>query len=174
MDPHLDTNTASHDVLELNFCAPNACSAQTKSGTALRRSYPSAPGARPPGVRKSSLRIWDAPFSTGGALASSAGAPSRAAAKPYIRYNVNSPEGQVMLAKFGRAMEIMKTLPSYDTRSWTWWWNTHWIKGYPAFLWDFSREAQEGSHRLTPAGVSSQRPRRCGTAARPTPSTQRP
>jgi hypothetical protein len=45
-----------------------------------------------------------------------------------------------MLAKYGRAIEIMKTLPSYDTRSWTWWWYTHWIKGPPAFLWEFSSE----------------------------------
>ena len=60
--------------------------------------------------------------------------------KPYIRYNVNSPEGQVMLAKYARAVEIMRTLPDYDTHSWNWWWNTHWIKGPPAFLWDFSRK----------------------------------
>lgn len=60
--------------------------------------------------------------------------------KPYTRYNVNSPEGQVMLAKYARAIEIMRTLPEYDTHSWTWWWYTHWIKGPPAFLWDFSRK----------------------------------
>ncbi|HEV3310644.1 MAG TPA: tyrosinase family protein, partial [Chloroflexota bacterium] len=56
----------------------------------------------------------------------------------YTRYNINSPEGQVMLAKFARAIEIMRTLPDDDTRSWTWWWYTHWIKGPPAFLWDFA------------------------------------
>ena len=60
--------------------------------------------------------------------------------KPYTRYNVNSPEGQVMLAKYARAIEIMRELPEYDRRSWTWWWNTHWIKGFPAFLWDYSRK----------------------------------
>jgi hypothetical protein len=58
--------------------------------------------------------------------------------KPYIRYNVNSPEGQVMLAKYAKAVEIMKTLPDSDQHSWTWWWYTHWIKGYPAALWDLS------------------------------------
>jgi N-acetylneuraminic acid mutarotase len=60
------------------------------------------------------------------------------AKKIYTRYNVNSPQGQVMLAKYARAVEIMRTLPDHDQRSWTWWWNTHWIKGYPAALWDLS------------------------------------
>jgi hypothetical protein len=63
---------------------------------------------------------------------------SRRVAKTYIRYNVNSPEGKVMLAKYVQAVDIMRQLPAYDTHSWLWWWNTHWIKGYPAFLWDLS------------------------------------
>src|SRR6201987_4214025 len=66
--------------------------------------------------------------------------PSSAGPKPYTRYNVNSPEGRVMLAKFAQAIEIMRQLPDYDQRSWKWWWNTHWIKGYPAALWDLSRK----------------------------------
>jgi len=45
-----------------------------------------------------------------------------------------------MLAKYARAIDIMRTLPEYDTHSWTWWWYTHWIKGPPAFLWDFARK----------------------------------
>ena len=65
-------------------------------------------------------------------------APSTRAAKTYIRYNVNSPEGKVMLAKYTQAVEIMRQLPAYDQHSWQWWWNTHWIKGYPAFLWELS------------------------------------
>jgi len=60
--------------------------------------------------------------------------------KPYTRYNVTSPEGQVMLAKYAQAIEIMQELPDYDQRSWKWWWNTHWIKGFPAALWDLSRK----------------------------------
>ena len=60
--------------------------------------------------------------------------------KLYTRYNVNSPEGQKMLAKYAQAIEIMQQLPDYDPHSWTWWWNTHWIKGPPAFLWDYSRK----------------------------------
>ena len=67
-------------------------------------------------------------------------APSEGPKKPYTRYNVNSPEGREMLAKYARAIEIMRELPEYDHRSWTWWWNTHWIKGFPAFLWDHSRK----------------------------------
>jgi hypothetical protein len=45
-----------------------------------------------------------------------------------------------MLAKYARAVEIMRTLPDYDTHSWTWWWYTHWVKGYPAALWDLSEK----------------------------------
>jgi peroxiredoxin len=65
-------------------------------------------------------------------------ASSDGAKKVYIRYNINSPEGQKMLAKYARAIDIMRTLPDYDMHSWTWWWYTHWIKGPPAALWDFS------------------------------------
>jgi N-acetylneuraminic acid mutarotase len=66
--------------------------------------------------------------------------PSAGPKKSYTRYNVNSPQGQVMLAKYAQAIEIMRQLPDYDQRSWKWWWNTHWIKGYPAALWDLSRK----------------------------------
>ena len=45
-----------------------------------------------------------------------------------------------MLAKYAQAVEIMRELPQHDQRSWQWWWNTHWIKGFPAFLWDHSRK----------------------------------
>jgi hypothetical protein len=33
----------------------------------------------------------------------------------------------------------MRELPAHDQRSWTWWWYTHWVKGFPAALWDLSR-----------------------------------
>jgi N-acetylneuraminic acid mutarotase len=66
--------------------------------------------------------------------------PSAGPKKSYTRYNVNGPQGQVMLAKYAQAIEIMRQLPDYDQRSWKWWWNTHWIKGYPAALWDLSRK----------------------------------
>jgi len=75
-----------------------------------------------------------------GATKTAVAAPSDATKKVYTRYNVNSPEGQVMLAKYARAVEIMRTLPEYDQHSWTWWWYTHWVKGYPAALWDLSEK----------------------------------
>jgi N-acetylneuraminic acid mutarotase len=75
-----------------------------------------------------------------GAAKSEGAAPSEGPKKPYTRYNVNSPEGQEMLAKYARAIEIMRELPEYDPHSWTWWWYTHWIKGPPAHLWDYSRK----------------------------------
>src|SRR6188474_3119896 len=43
-------------------------------------------------------------------LASAASQTSNGGKKLYTRYNVNSPEGQVMLAKYARAVEIMRTL----------------------------------------------------------------
>jgi N-acetylneuraminic acid mutarotase len=71
--------------------------------------------------------------------AKKAAAPSEGPKKLHVRYNVNSPEGREMLAKYARAIEIMRELPTQDPHSWTWWWYTHWIKGPPAFLWDYSR-----------------------------------
>jgi N-acetylneuraminic acid mutarotase len=65
---------------------------------------------------------------------------SKGSNKRYTRYDVNSPQGQVMLAKYAQAIEIMREMPQHDQRSWQWWWNTHWIKGFPAFLWDHSRK----------------------------------
>ena len=101
LDPKLNTHTAAHDVLELQF-NPAPLTA-VKSGTTTSSAGPK---------------------------------------KTYTRYNVNSPEGQVMLAKYAQAIEIMRQLPDHDQRSWKWWWNTHWIKGYPAALWDLSRKTK--------------------------------
>ncbi len=140
-DPHLETHTGSHDVLMLDFFKPKPTAA-TKSEAPKKVSINTG-GNSPGGPKSLPFRIWDAPFSAGGALSSNARAASRDSTKPSIRYNVNSPEGQVMLQKYARAVEIMKTLPAYDTRSWTWWWNTHWIKGYPAFLWDLSQKRKK-------------------------------
>ncbi len=74
------------------------------------------------------------------AAKSPASAPSDGGRKINTRYNVNSPEGQVMLAKYARAVEIMRTLPLSDQHSWNWWWYTHWVKGFPAALWDLSEK----------------------------------
>jgi N-acetylneuraminic acid mutarotase len=86
------------------------------------------------------LELPSTPTPVTASAKSPASAPSEGASKLKTRYNVNSPEGQVMLVKYARAVEIMRTLPSYDQHSWTWWWNTHWVKGYPAALWDLSEK----------------------------------
>jgi N-acetylneuraminic acid mutarotase len=117
LDPRLATHTASHDVLELKFFNP------TSAAASKPRAPLGSPGASRPTAATAEARA-------------SADTPK----KVHIRYNVNSPEGQMMLAKYVRAVEIMRTLPDDDTRSWTWWWYTHWIKGPPAFLWDFARK----------------------------------
>ena len=62
-----------------------------------------------------------------------------------------------MLAKYARAVEIMRTLPDYDQHSWNWWWNTHWVKGFPAALWDLSEKKKAEVIAITSAGVSSRR-----------------
>jgi N-acetylneuraminic acid mutarotase len=143
LDPHLEVHTGQHDVLELNFFFP------TPQTGAKKEEAPPSTGAKNVGAApsptavnnviatSSSARLKNvSAISTEGAT--SVGTASSGGKKPYIRYNVNSPEGQVMLAKYAQAIEIMRTLPDYDTHSWTWWWNTHWIKGPPAFLWDYS------------------------------------
>jgi N-acetylneuraminic acid mutarotase len=119
LDPKLETHTGNHDILELQFGAPPTAA---KSVTAP----PSAPSAGSGSILN------------GGAAMKTVAASSNTPKKTYVRYDVNSPQGQVMLEKYARAVEIMRELPDYDQRSWKWWWYTHWVKGYPAALWDLS------------------------------------
>src|SRR5580765_1248083 len=130
LDPKLETHTANHDILELQF-NPNPPAGAKKDEA------PPSTDAKTVGAASSStaLKNVSAVSSQG---ATSVGTASSGGKKPYIRYNVNSPEGQVMLAKYARAVEIMRSLPDYDQHSWRWWWYTHWVKGYPAALWDLS------------------------------------
>ncbi len=60
--------------------------------------------------------------------------------KNYTRYDIKSLEGQKMLAKYERAVKIMRELPDHDPHSWNFWSYTHWIKGPPAHLWEKSKE----------------------------------
>jgi N-acetylneuraminic acid mutarotase len=143
LDPRLQVHTGQHDVLELNFFFPTPTTGAKKeealpsTGAKTVGPAPSAGAMNNVSATASSARLKNASaISTVGT--NSVGTASSGGKKPYIRYNVNSPEGQVMLAKYAQAIEIMRTLPDYDTHSWTWWWNTHWIKGPPAFLWDYS------------------------------------
>ena len=143
LDPRLEVHTGQHDVLELNFFFPTP-----QMGAKKEEALPST-GAKNVGAAPSSAAVNNVSATSSSARlknvsaistegANSVGTASSGGKKPYIRYNVNSPEGQVTLAKYAQAIEIMRTLPDYDTHSWTWWWNTHWIKGPPAFLWDYS------------------------------------
>ncbi|HEY2588387.1 MAG TPA: redoxin domain-containing protein [Tepidisphaeraceae bacterium] len=89
------------------------------------------------------------------AKASARTASDRGERKVYTRYDIKSPEGQKMLAKYARAVTLMRELPESDSRSWQWWWNTHWMKGYPAFLWEESRKHKTGVIASLPANVQS-------------------
>jgi peroxiredoxin/N-acetylneuraminic acid mutarotase len=75
--------------------------------------------------------------------------------KTYTRYDIKSPEGQKMLEKYARAVTLMRQLPDYDSHSWNWWWNTHWIKKYPAFMWEESRKHKTEVIASLPADVQS-------------------
>ena len=60
-----------------------------------------------------------------------------------------------MLAKYAQAIKIMRELPDHDPHSWNWWWNTHWIKGPPAFLWEESRKHKTQVIASLPPDVQS-------------------
>ena len=124
----LDPKLATHTV---NARHPGACSSSVRILRRCAKSAAAAPSETSTGA--ASIVKVSVP-------ATSAAAPSDGAKKVYTRYNVNSPEGQVMLAKYAQAVEIMRTLPDYDQHSWNWWWNTHWVKGFPAALWDLSKK----------------------------------
>jgi N-acetylneuraminic acid mutarotase len=126
LDPKLVTHTAEHDVLELKFFPMSAAASGRRAPSA------SSSANRPTGATTETRASTDSPK------------------KVHVRYNVNSPEGQKMLAKYVRAVDIMRTLPDDDMRSWTWWWYTHWIKGPPAFLWDFARKKKTEVIALLP------------------------
>jgi len=132
LDPQLATHTGNHDILELQFGAPPPTSAQKEKASPSTGAKTVAAASSSAGVKDISAVSYKG--------ANIAGTASSGGKKPYTRYNVNSPEGQVMLAKYARAVEIMRELPEYDQHSWKWWWYTHWVKGYPAALWDLSKK----------------------------------
>src|SRR6185436_16044280 len=75
--------------------------------------------------------------------------------KSSTRYDIKSPEGEKMLAKYTKAITLMRQLPESDTHSWNWWWYTHWIKGPPAFLWELSRAHKTDVVAALPANMQS-------------------
>ena len=123
LDPQLATSTVAHDILELPS-NPNPVAAAAKSTA----SPPSQTSTGAGSIVRVSLPVTNA------------AEPSKGAKKVDTRYNVNSPQGMVMLAKYAQAVEIMRALPDYDQRSWTFWWYTHWLKGFPAALWELSEK----------------------------------
>jgi N-acetylneuraminic acid mutarotase len=130
LDPKLETHTGNHDILELQFGAPPTAAKNTEAA-------PAAPAARPAAAPAAATTV----SSSLTTVATTPGvATPQGPKKLYTRYNVNSPQGQVMLAKYAQAVEIMRELPDYDQHSWNWWWYTHWVKGYPAALWDLSEK----------------------------------
>jgi N-acetylneuraminic acid mutarotase len=143
LDPQLATHTGAHDILELQFNPnPPAAAKNQEAPTFTTAKIPGA-ASNPPAFKNVSAVSPQAVNSVG--TASSEGK------KPYVRYNVNSPQGMVMLAKYARAIEIMRELPEYDQHSWKWWWYTHWVKGYPAALWELSKKRKAEEIATIPA-----------------------
>jgi tyrosinase len=52
---------------------------------------------------------------------------------PLIRYEASSAEGQQMLAKYSKAVALMKLKPKGNPCSWTFWWYTHGVWTNDAF-----------------------------------------
>ena len=168
-DPKLETHTAMHDILELKFMdfpkAPDASAkvntdakgagTTTKGGPFVEENDPSElleiSGVSNDSASKASVISHETATPSRGKVSLGRATVARAGGAPmlsrrgntYIRFNVNSPEGKIMLAKYAKAVDIMRTLPAYDKHSWNWWWYTHWIKGFPAFLWDLSAKRKK-------------------------------
>jgi peroxiredoxin/N-acetylneuraminic acid mutarotase len=106
-------------------------------------------------VDTASVDILELPGAKTDAARSETRAPDQTGSKAYTRYDIKSPEGQKMLEKYARAVTAMRELPEHDTHSWKWWWNTHWLKGYPAFMWEESRKLKTDVIASLPPNVQS-------------------
>jgi peroxiredoxin/N-acetylneuraminic acid mutarotase len=106
-------------------------------------------------VHTSSVDILELPGAKTEAGKSEARTPGQGERKAYTRYDIKSPDGQKMLDKYARAVKLMRELPESDPHSWKWWWNTHWIKGYPAFMWEESRRHKTDVIASLPKDVQS-------------------
>src|ERR1700733_13971301 len=119
-DPRLEVHTGQHDVLELNFFFPPPATGAKKeeapptTGAKSVVAAPSSAAVNNVSATSSSARLKnESAISTEGS--NNVCTSSSAAKKPYMRYNVNSSEVQVMLAKYTQAGEIMKPLPAPDS-----------------------------------------------------------
>jgi peroxiredoxin/N-acetylneuraminic acid mutarotase len=106
-------------------------------------------------VDTSSVDILDLTFGAPPAANGETKAAGPVGKKTYTRYDIKSPEGQKMLAKYAKAIPLMRELPESDTHSWKWWWNTHWIKGFPAVMWEESRKHKTEVIAALPPAVQS-------------------
>jgi N-acetylneuraminic acid mutarotase len=142
LDPKLETHTGNHDILELQFNPnPPGTAKSEENPPAAAKSAAIVSSAVAPAAATTTMALIAAKSVEAPTAATSAGTASSGGPKKlYTRYNVNSPQGQVMLAKYAQAIEIMRELPDYDQHSWKYWWYTHWVKGYPAALWDLSEK----------------------------------
>lgn len=57
-----------------------------------------------------------------------------AQAPPRVRYEVRTPQGQAMLAKYAKAVGLMKAAPANSTLGWLFQWYTHWTPSPKAAL----------------------------------------
>ena len=129
-DPKLATHTSSVDILDLSVLGGKSEGAKSE---AAKGQADKAEAAK----------------------AEAKAAPDQGERRVYTRYNVKSPEGQQMLEKYARAINLMRELPKHDSHSWKWWWYTHWIEGYPAHLWEPSRKLKTQIIATLPANVQS-------------------
>jgi tyrosinase len=53
-----------------------------------------------------------------------------------VRYNIQTPIGDQMAARYATAVRTLMSLPEQDPRSWTFLWYTHWVRG------DTTKEAE--------------------------------
>jgi tyrosinase len=53
-----------------------------------------------------------------------------------VRYNIQTPIGDQMAARYATAVKALMALPAQDPRSWTFLWYTHWVRG------DTTKEAE--------------------------------
>lgn len=53
-----------------------------------------------------------------------------------VRYNIQTPIGDQMAARYATAVRTLMSLPQQDPRSWTFLWYTHWVRG------DTTKEAE--------------------------------
>ncbi|WP_040550487.1 redoxin domain-containing protein [Pedosphaera parvula] len=135
-DPKLEVHTSSTDILEIPGGKSEAATGRSEAATG-----------------KSDAATGKSETETG--KSEGRAASDQGQTKVRIRYDIKSPEGQKMLQKYARAVMLMRKLPQSDTHSWQWWWNTHWMKGYPVVMWEESMKVKTDAIASLPSSVQS-------------------